>query len=186
MLQWFLRFSEFPEFTEFNESSTPLRENSIKFYPFIMWSTHFHYSSVHFNNIKSWEYWSHSKCFAVYGQTIWWRKSYEYSCWSLSLIRRLHTSICSLSQECRTHKIWVSVQSGIHCYTYNREVIKPGSQCSLVSATTHTTQKSQNLAVRAVWHYYTDNTWDNLIARFCITKRALWLNHLPKNGVFLK
>ena len=28
MLQWFLRFSEFPEFTEFNESSTPFRENS--------------------------------------------------------------------------------------------------------------------------------------------------------------
>ena len=29
MLQWFLRFSEFPEFTEFNESSAPFRENSI-------------------------------------------------------------------------------------------------------------------------------------------------------------
>ena len=29
MLQWFLRFSEFPEFTEFNESFAPFRENSI-------------------------------------------------------------------------------------------------------------------------------------------------------------
>ena len=28
MLQWFLRFSEFPEFTEFNESYAPFRENS--------------------------------------------------------------------------------------------------------------------------------------------------------------
>ena len=30
MLQWFLRFSEFPEFTEFNESSAPFRENSMR------------------------------------------------------------------------------------------------------------------------------------------------------------
>ena len=29
MLQWFLRFSEFPEFTDFSESSAPFRENSI-------------------------------------------------------------------------------------------------------------------------------------------------------------
>ena len=34
MLQWFLRFSEFPEFTEFNESSAPFRENSIVYFYF--------------------------------------------------------------------------------------------------------------------------------------------------------
>ena len=28
MLQWFLRFSEFPEFTEFNESYVPFKENT--------------------------------------------------------------------------------------------------------------------------------------------------------------